>query len=141
MGTHPIFESDFDCLTDLTQNDFGYAARYVCQPSRLCHFPAHRLVSLRVRSWSSVCLPTFSAVSFSCSSSCFTSCPFMELETRSSLSRSSEMVHCYQLTESTHLSSLNRALDCFFRIYGTPLKSFFRALFGHAVDMKGNLQH
>merc|ERR1711937_252318 len=22
MGTHPIFESDFDCLTDMTSNDF-----------------------------------------------------------------------------------------------------------------------
>jgi len=23
MGTHPIFESDFDCLTEIGQNDFG----------------------------------------------------------------------------------------------------------------------
>jgi len=22
MGTHPIFESDFDCLTDMSQSDF-----------------------------------------------------------------------------------------------------------------------
>merc|ERR1711976_569735 len=27
MGTHPIFESDFDCLTDMTSNDFGNPLR------------------------------------------------------------------------------------------------------------------
>merc|ERR1711937_196946 len=27
MGTHPIFESDFDCLTDFAQNDKNYRYR------------------------------------------------------------------------------------------------------------------
>merc|ERR1711990_114293 len=31
MGTHPIFESDFDCLTELKMNRFPVSVRNLCQ--------------------------------------------------------------------------------------------------------------
>merc|ERR1712062_272960 len=32
MGTHPIFESDFDCLTDIDSYTFGFGDRSCCSP-------------------------------------------------------------------------------------------------------------
>jgi len=34
MGTHPIFESDFDCLTELDPNGKGTETRYMGEPKR-----------------------------------------------------------------------------------------------------------
>jgi len=34
LGTHPIFESDFDCLTDLSVVE--YSTAYVCVCVRVC---------------------------------------------------------------------------------------------------------